>query len=911
MTNWHNQTTDEALAALHSHSGGLSAAEAAQRLAAHGPNELVERGGRSPWRIVWEQLTSTMVLILIAATVVSALLGDEKDAVAIGAIVVLFALMGFIQEYRAERAIAALKRLAVPAVRVMRAGELRELPARELAPGDIVALEAGNFVPADGRILDGVNLRIQESALTGESEPVEKSSAPLPGERPLADRLNMAYRGTTVTYGRGKLLVTATGMQTELGRIAALLQTVDAGATPLQRKLDELGKRLALVGVLVAGAVFALGLWRGDEPRHMLLVAVSIAVAIVPEGLPAVITITLALGAQRMLQRNALIRKLPAVETLGSVTVICSDKTGTLTENRMTVVVMDVAGRRVDVAEELSGEHPVLALAEREPDRLAQSPEAIRLLLTGGALCNDATLSRDPQDGRFRALGDPTEGALLIAAMKLGIARADLERDQPRVAELPFDSDRKRMTTIHRLRMPAADGALAGRAYVAYTKGAVDGLLDISASVWDDGRAVPIDDAWRARIHETNAGLAQNGMRVLGVAFKPLDAAPAAADMAQTEAGLTFVGVFGLIDPPRAEVKAAVQTCRAAGIRPVMITGDHPLTAATIARELGIATDARALTGAQLSAMSADELAEAVARVSVFARVSPEHKLRIVEALQKQGQIVAMTGDGVNDAPALRKADIGVAMGLAGTDVAKEAADMVLRDDNFATIVSAVEEGRTIYDNLRKFLRFSIAGNIGKVAVMLLAPFLGKPLPLAPLQLLWLNLLTDGLLGLGLGVEPTERGAMQRPPHTPGEGLFDRAAWWQIARTGALIGAVALAVGYGYWIAGRENWQTMVFTTLAFTQIAQAQAARALTEAWRPRRAAANRPLAALSVLVFGLQLAAVYVPFLAAFFDTRPLTTPDLALCLALAAAVFLAMEAEKWRMRMGGTASRGRAKS
>ena len=841
MNNWYKMDTASVAAALESQpAAGLDEALAARRLEENGPNELVERGLRTPWRILWEQFTATMVLILIGASLLSAILGEIKDAVAIGAIVVLFAVLGFVQEYRAEKAMAALKRLAVPVVRLLRAGSLREVSARELVPGDLILLEAGNLVPADARLLEAVNLRIQEATLTGEAEPVDKLVSALPGgDLPLGDRRNMAYMGTVVTYGRGTAMVVHTGMRTELGRIAALLQDVKSEPTPLQRRLDQVGKLLALVGLGIAGLILLMGLQRGEPLRDMLLTAVSVAVAIVPEGLPAVVTITLALGAQRMLRRNALIRKLPAVETLGSVTVICSDKTGTLTENRMTVVVLDVAGHQVNLTESMRNHMPSLEPGQRQPAMMEGQPASVSLLLLSGALCNDALLKPDPQVGRYHAIGDPTEGALLVAAAQAGWLKDELEISLPRLAEYPFDSDRKRMTTIHQVRSEQGIASLDALLsilrnqgmYIAFTKGSVDGLLEISGQVWVDDRPQPLTPQWLLRVQAANDHLAGQGMRVLGMAFKPLPHLPAEGQVPQAETDLVFVGLLGMIDPPRPEVRTAVKTARAAGIRPLMITGDHPLTARQIAVELGIAENQRVITGQELANMDDAALRSVVGNVSVFARVSPEHKLRIVQALQAQGEIVAMTGDGVNDAPALKRADIGVAMGITGTDVSKEAADMVLLDDNFATIVAAVEEGRTIYDNLRKFVKYSVAGNIGKVLVMLLAPVLGKPLPLLPLQLLWLNLLTDGLLGLGLGMEPAERNVMRRPPVAPGEGVFSRGMGGHVAWVGGLIGALALGIGYIYWRQDPEGtWQTMTFTSLAFAQMAQALASRSTRE---------------------------------------------------------------------------------
>jgi len=900
--NWHLIRVDESLKELASdQAAGLTQAEAAARLEKYGRNELVEKGGRTPLKIFWEQITATMVLILIAAAVVAGLLGDTKNTIAIAAIVLLYAILGFIQEYRAEQAIAALKKLSVPEVRVIRDGKLTPLSARDLVPGDILQLEAGNVLPADVRLLEAVNLRVQEAALTGESEPVEKQSAALSGDPsagsgqalPLGDRRNMGYMGTIVTQGRGLALVVATGMQTELGKVADLIQQSDAGQTPLQKRLDTLGKNLAVAGVVIAVFIAVLGLLRGDELRHMLLTAVSVAVAIVPEGLPAVVTITLALGAQRMLKQNSLIRKLPAVETLGSVTVICSDKTGTLTENRMTVVVLDVADHALDLTEEMDRSGSFVAT--KGLGTPAQS--ALSLTAIGGALCNDARLV-DEGDDRFHTLGDPTEGALVAAAARMGYWKSALDTSFPRAAELPFDSDRKRMTTVHHLGQydptVLAGLEIGSHRYIAFTKGSVDGLLGLSSQVWAEGKAVPVDAGWRSRIEAANERLAKKGMRVLGVAFRLLDQVP---EIIQTdlEQNLTFVGLFGMIDPPREEVRDAVAVTKSAGIRTVMITGDHPLTAAEIARQLGIAETGRVLTGAELEAISFDELKAVVEDVQVFARVSPEHKLKIVQALQERGHIVSMTGDGVNDAPALRRADIGVAMGITGTDVSKEAADMVLLDDNFATIVSAVKEGRVIYDNIRKFVRFSVAGNIGKVLVMLLAPFLGKPIPLLPLQLLWLNLLTDGLLGLGMGVENAESDTMKRPPYSPKEGVFSRGAGVQVVWVGALIGGLALALGSWYYFRGLEQWQTMVFTFLAFAQVFQALASRSSKDSFLKLRLMSNPLLAGMAALVVILQLSVLYIPFLAEFFGVVSLSLCDLSIAISTGIIVLVVMELEK----------------
>ncbi len=901
MHDWYRLSIAEILAALSTNAEqGLSEEQANSILREHGPNELIERAAKSPWRMLLAQFTETMVIILIVAAVVSGLLGKFTEMIAIVTIVLLFAILGFVQEYRAERAMAALKKLAVPNVRVRRSGQVRQLPARELVPGDIILLEAGNLVPADVRFLEAINLRVQEAALTGESEPVEKHAAPLEEpDLPLGDRRNMGYMGTLATYGRGVGVVVETGMATELGRIAALLQQVEGEKTPLQDKLDRVGKTLAVVGVFAALLVAVIGILSGESLLEMFVTAVSVAVAVVPEGLPAVVTITLALGAQRMLKRSALIRKLPAVETLGSVTVICSDKTGTLTENRMTVTLVDVAGHQLDLQEGMHQHRPALDAQDCRVGLLETQSSAVQLTLAGGALCNDAMFKPDAQQGCFHTLGDPTEGALLVAAAQAGLLKDQLDAWLPRVAELPFDSERKRMTTVHALD---ADVALPGAlqflkrqdtSYIAVTKGAVDGLLDITAQVWVDDHTESLSAAWRQRIETANELLARNGMRVLGVAFRYIHGG-IEPDQTVQEADLIFVGMVGMIDPPRAEVRQAVATCKTAGIRPVMITGDHPLTAIAIARDLQITSDDRVLTGADLNRMSDADLEAVVEEVSVYARVSPEDKLKIVQALQRQGHVVAMTGDGVNDSPALKRADIGVAMGITGTDVAKEAADMVLLDDNFATIVSSVEEGRVIYDNLLRFIKFSIGGNLAKVLVMLLAPFFGIRVALLPLQLLWLNLLTDGLMGLGLGLEPAEAGTMRRPPRSPQASLLDRVSRRHILWVGILIAAITLGVGYFYYDPASVVWQTMMFTTLAFTQIGHALGLRA-AGAKLITSLRANPVMAGVTVLTTLLQLAAVYVPFLDAFFQVTPLSAADFALCVVFGGVVWAAVEIEK----------------
>ncbi|HET6371637.1 MAG TPA: cation-translocating P-type ATPase, partial [Nitrospiria bacterium] len=663
----------------------------------------------------------------------------------------------------------------------------------------------------------------------------------------------------------------------------------------------------------LVGVIFVLGLFRGEEIRVMFLTAISMAVAAVPEGLPAVVTIALALGAQRMFRRRALIRKLSAVETLGSVTVICSDKTGTLTENQMTVTILDVAGHRIDLIERLRGNEPVF----ESGDLPGEKDPALALLLAGGALCNDAELERDPDEpGTFEAVGDPTEGALAVAAARMGLLKSDLEGVFPRVAEIPFDSQRKRMTTIHRFPHSESDvpqtlqriwrwsREMGEVPYLAFTKGAVDGLVSISNKVWVNDRAEPLSAEWRERIVAANDRLAQNGVRVLGVSFRLLSSAERKS-LRDAEGDQIFVGMAGMIDPARPEVKEAVATCKRAGVRPMMITGDHPLTARHVARELGIAEAGRILVGPDLDRLPPEGLSVEVERVPVYARVSPEHKLKIVQALQERGELVAMTGDGVNDAPALKKADIGVAMGIAGTDLSKEAADMVLQDDNFATIVAAVEEGRVIYDNIRKFIRYILTANSGELWVMLIAPFLGMPLPLLPLQILWINLVTDGLPALALVAEPPEGEVMRRPPIRPTESLFDVKMRKQVVWEGLLMGVVSLGIGYGYWLFSRPDWQTLLFTTMTLSQMGLALAVRSGRDSLFRIGVLSNKPLLGAVALTFFLQLAVIYLPPLQRVFTTDSLNMLDLAVCLVVSSLLFWGVEATKWLGRLRSDAS------
>ena len=875
-------------------STGLSPEAAGAALARHGPNELPEGERRGLVRMAVDQLTDFMILVLLAAAVISGLIGELIDTVAIAVIVLLNAVLGVVQEYRAARAMSALRSLAAPHATVRRDGRPLGVPSREVVPGDVVLLEAGNVVPADLRLVDAARLSTQEAALTGESVAVEKDCRTLDGvDLPVADQTNMAFKGTTVAAGRGVGLVVSTGLDTELGGIARLLQDTDTQKTPLQRRLARFGTKLALAVIAICVIVFGAGLLRGEEPALMLLTAVSLAVAAIPEALPAMVAISLALGAYRMVGQQALIRRLPAVETLGSITTICSDKTGTLTENRMRVESVDVAG-----------------------DTAPQNAAAARTaLLECAVLCNDAQPSAGGE-----VVGEPTEVALVEAAQRAGIDVEELRRRRPRIGELPFDSDRKLMTTVH---APGDEThRKAGHAGVRVcVKGAPEALLARTTRVRTDAGAVPLEPAARVDFEERVRALAADGMRVLAVAERaelghvwPPEA-PAGLVDDELESDLTLVGLVALFDPPRPEARAAVAACRQAGITPVMITGDHPATALAVASRLGICepdsgsphrpgdrdrVDDQVLTGAELTRLDDHRLAERVRGVRVYARVDPAQKIRIVQALQEAGELVAMTGDGVNDAPALKRADIGVAMGAGGTDVAREASAMVLLDDNFATIVHAVREGRRIYDNIRKFVKYTMTSNSGEIWLIFLAPFLGLPLPLLPIHILWVNLVTDGLPGIMLAREPGEGDLMRRGPRDPSESVFAHGIWQHIVWVGLLMGGVCLLVQAAALDAS-AHWQSMVFTVLTLSQLGHVLAIRSeresiLTIGWR-----SNSWLLLVVLGTVLLQLATLYLPALNTIFSTQPLALGELAVCLAASSVVFFAVEAEKWLIRRG----------
>ena len=870
---WHTLTSESVAARLNvDPTQGLSADEVAQCLAQYGPNEIIEQRRRSPLAMLVSQFTDFMILVLIAAAIVAGIVGEPQDSIAIVVILLLNAVIGFIQEYRAERAVAALQRLAAASARVRRDGQWESITGAQLVPGDVVALEAGNVVPADLRLIEVAQLKVEEAALTGESQPVEKIPGVLiEADLPLGDRRNMAYKGTIVSYGRAEGIVVATGMQTELGRIAALLHATGDAKTPLQKRLAAFGQRLALAVIALCAIIFTVGVLRGEPVVLMFLTAVSLAVAAIPEALPAVVTVSLALGAHKMVRRHALIRRLPAVETLGSVTFICADKTGTLTENRMRVERYWVDGR----------------IAEQIPVAPTASWTALARAM---ALSNDAAR----QGSGKKIIGDPTEVALYQAARSAGFDKDSLAASYPRVAEIPFDSERKRMATLHRaqpiphLTSPLKGEERIGGGVIVYVKGAPETLLPRCI---DAPAALAVAD-----------DLAAQGLRVLALAYRELPTLPDSLAPDDVEQDLTFLGLVGLIDPPRPEAAQAVALCRTAGITPVMITGDHPATARAIAQRLGIIGDeGEVLTGQQLDQLSLAEFEEHVERVRVYARVAPEQKIKIVKALQDKGEFVAMTGDGVNDAPALKHADIGIAMGKGGTDVAREAAHMVLLDDNFATIVSAVREGRRIYDNIRKFVKYNMTGNAGEVWTLFLAPFMGLPIPLLPIHILWVNLLTDGLPGLALAAEPEERGIMRRPPRPPQESIFAHGNWQHMLWVGLLLGAVCVLTQAWAYHTGSAHWQSMVFTVLTLSQMGHVLAIRSERDSLFTQGLFSNKMLLLAIAVTFALQMAVLYVPVLNPIFKTEPLTLAELGLCLALSSVVFIAVEIEKALVRRG----------
>jgi len=864
---------------------GLDPETAARRLAEHGPNRLAEPPRRSPWLVFLDQFRNVLIVVLIAAAVLAGLVGDLKDTVVIGVVLVMNAVLGFVQEHRAERSLAALRQMLVATAKVRRGGAVLEVPAEDVVPGDVVLLEAGDRVPADGRLVVGASLEIDESALTGESTPVAKSIEPAPPGAPLAERTSMAHMNTVVTRGRGELVVTATGMATEMGALAGLLQAAHTAPTPLQEQLAGLGKRIAAVGVAAVAVFFVLGLARGESLADTVLAAVALAVAAIPEGLPAVVTVTLAVGVHQMAKRGAIVKRLASVETLGSTTVICSDKTGTLTLNQMTaraVVVSDVSyrvtgegyvpqGRITDAAGRAATE-PIVPLA-----RLA-------------ALCNDSRVVGGA------AIGDPTEAALITLAAKAGVDRDALDREFPRVAEVPFDSARKFMATFHR------DGD--GRILVA-VKGGADVLLGRCATVATTSGPVALDSAQRHALDAHIEALAGEGLRVLAVAERHLPpnvlgTARSDEDLVELARDLTLVGLVGLLDPPRPEARDAIELCRRAGIAVKMITGDHAATATAIAAQLGL--DGATLTGNELDRLDDAALPAVVEDTAVFARVAPEHKVRLVEALRAKGHVVAMTGDGVNDAPALKTADIGVAMGITGTEVSKEAAAMVLTDDNFATIVRAVEGGRAIYDNIVKFVRFQLSTNIGAILSLIGAQVAGLPVPFTALQVLWVNIIMDGPPAMALGVDPPAAGTMDRTPRARGATILNARRLARMGGTGVVMAAGTLGVlAFGIETGTEDHALAMAFTTFVLFQVFNALCARSETVSVFSRDTLRNAKLWVALAVVVALQAAAVHVDAVQDIFGTADFTAWDWVLTTLVASTVVWFDEARKLLARRG----------
>ncbi|MFN2252078.1 MAG: cation-translocating P-type ATPase [Anaerolineae bacterium] len=923
----HTLPAEEVVAGLRTDAEvGLSEAEAAARLAEHGPNALREVPRPGLGVMFLRQFNDFLIWLLLAAALVAAVVSystgeSYADSIAILIIVVLIAVMGVVQEYRAENALLALKEMSAPEAAVIRSGAQHSVPAREVVPGDLIAIETGNYVPADVRLTSAVNLRIDEAPLTGESVAVRKDAdVVFDQDTQRADRRNMAYGGTVATYGRGRGVCVATGMDTAIGQIADLIQSYEQEATPLQQRLDQLGKSLGAITLVISAVVFAVGLVRetdlallltntseyaelyGAHVLQLFMVAVSLAIAAVPEGLPAVVTISLAIGMQRMARRNALVRRLPAVETLGSATTICSDKTGTLTQNEMMVVQAELEGEALAVTGE--GYAPT---GEWTLDGAPFDPAGngdLRALAAASTLASNAMVVFE--DGRWRVVGDPTEGALVTFAARAGLDREELDSDFPRVGEIPFDSARKRMATIHtvedtsQIELPGAgEGAV-----VALVKGAPDVVLALSDNHVARGRSLPLDDGVRARIEAANTEMASRALRVLAVAYRVLGEAPAAPDAEHVEQGLTLLGLVGMIDPPRPEAQAAIRTAADAGLRTIMITGDHRDTAVAIADELGLLrSDGEVITGAELNELTDEELVARAPAIDVYARVSPRHKVRIVEALKDLGQIVAMTGDGVNDAPALKRSHIGVAMGLTGTDVSRETADMVLTDDNYASIVAAIEEGRTIYNNIRKFVYYLLSCNIGEILIILIAMLLAlapEP-PLLPIHLLWLNLVTDGLPALALGMEPAEQDVMDRPPRDPEQAVLSRDVWPMIAVQAVVEAIATLAVFTWYYQTYGDLVlaQTVAFATLTCAELLRAYTSRSETKSIFSIGVFSNRWMVLATASSFALLLIAIYVPALSNVFRTVPLGWSDWSLIAMFAVMPAAVAELSKWFIR------------
>ncbi|OFY84089.1 MAG: calcium-translocating P-type ATPase, PMCA-type [Bacteroidetes bacterium RIFCSPLOWO2_12_FULL_35_15] len=849
--NWHLLPLSEISQLLKTSPSGIDNTTATQRLSEYGENKIADKKKKTFLQKLLYQFTDFMILILIAAAIISGIIGDVTDTIIILAIVILNAVVGFIQEYRAEKAMEALKNMAASNARVMRKGNALEIPASDLVPGDVVLLETGNIIPADVRFFEAHQIKVDESALTGESHNVEKDSKELPeSDYVLGDRKNMGFKGTFITNGRAHAYVAETGMNTELGHIAKMIQT-DETTTPLQKRLAAFGKRLSIVILVICTIIFLFGWLRGEELIAMLLTSISLAVAAIPEALPALVTIALAFGAKRLVKNNALIRKLPAVETLGSITYICSDKTGTLTLNKMTV-------------------QEIFETSDKEYKSVFTEGNA---LFNAMALNNDVSKNKE---GKF--VGDSTEVALVQYAFDKNSEKTELEKKYPRVAELPFDSSRKCMTTLHQIE----------NGIIAITKGAADVLFE------------KLIDNQKSRIPEFELKvneMAEKGYRVLAYAIKILPSLPEKINTDELESSLTLIGFAGMIDPPRDEAKQAVEECKQAGIIPVMITGDHKLTAKSIAKQLGIITSEEdmVLSGSELGKLSQEEFEKIVEKVRVYARVNPEQKLKIISALQDMHHFVAMTGDGVNDAPALKNADIGIAMGINGTEVSKEASHMILLDDNFATIVVAIKHGRRIFDNILKFIKYIMTGNSGEIWAIFLAPFFGLPIPLLAIHILWINLVTDGLPGLALASEPAEANIMKRPPRNPKQHIFSGGMAIHIFWVGFLMGIVTLGMQAYSIHYGNSHWQTMAFTVLCFSQLGHVMAIRSERESIFKIGVFSNKPLLVALLLTVALQFMIIYTPFFNTIFKTYPLTIYELGVTILVSSIVFWAVEIEK----------------
>ena len=927
---WHALPPEKVLEILDVKGDGLTPEEAQKRLSQYGENQLKEAPRPTFWQMLWAQLNNFVVIMLIVASIISAFLGDYIEAAAIMAIVVLNAILGIVQESRAEEALAALQKLAAPEAQVIRDGRRQVMPARELVPGDIILLEAGNYVPADVRLLETMNLKVEEAALTGESVPVQKvDDLVLEEGASLGDRKNSAFMSTLVSYGRGKGVVTNTGMTTQIGLIASMIQSVESEETPLQRRLDQLGKTLGWAALIICVLIFGIGWLRGYDPLEIFIIAVSLAIAAVPEGLPAVVTISLALGMREMVRRNALIRRLASVETLGSATVICSDKTGTLTQNEMTVTQISVDTRDIYVTGTGYAPQGEFQIDGKTID-IREYPAATTALWVG-ALNNDALLEHN-EDGTHKMIGDPTEGSIIVAAAKADKDYQELNQDYPRVQEIPFDSVRKRMTTIHKVLDPQTEDFSPFKTddvvkdwYVVAVKGAPDVMLEHCQKYQTcDDKQADMTESVRERIRAANDQMAGKALRVIAVAYKVIKELPEELTPETVENDLVFAGLVGMIDPPRAEVGQSLELAANAGIRTIMITGDYPQTARAIAEDIGLMeAEQEVITGAELSQMSDQTLREKIKSVNVFARVSPEHKMRIVDALQSHNEVVAMTGDGVNDAPAIKRSDIGVAMGITGTDVAKETADMVLTDDNYTSIVSAVEQGRIIYSNIRKFVFFLLSSNVAEIMIIFLATLAGLPAPLTAIQLLWLNLVTDGAPALALAMEKGDPDIMHRRPRAKNEPIINKTMGIGITvQTFAQTGAALLAFGLGLlWhlearagLTGnplvyilQHDWrgvdvqtaETMAFLTLSFAELFRAYTVRSERASLFRIGIFSNKYMQYAVVLSIVLLLLVSNVPFLQPIFNTHFLNGTEWLVVLGLALIPAVAEEITKFFLR------------